>query len=187
MVRFGLAGFHPNPFGRVAFIVGLANDVAITAGAVVEVAVCPVVIWPPATGAAASSPNTAAATAPMTTMALAAITASCNLTRCCGFDSTLIPSILASLIHSPANVPQDVTPVCSLQRWNEPVIALETALEKSGGSALDGLRRRREAEGTAPHGPCRACDETVYGPPLNTHCAALDGPAVVRISNAARE
>jgi hypothetical protein len=27
-------------------------------------------------------------------------------------------------------------------------------------------------------------DETVYGPPLNTHCAGLDGPAVVRISNA---
>src|SRR6478672_12594387 len=26
---------------------------------------------------------------------------------------------------------------------------------------------------------CRTCDQTVYGPPLNTHCAALDGPAVV--------
>jgi hypothetical protein len=23
----------------------------------------------------------------------------------------------------------------------------------------------------------------VYGPPLNTHCTALNGPAVVRISN----
>ncbi len=32
---------------------------------------------------------------------------------------------------------------------------------------------------------CRTCDQTVYGPPLNTHCATLDGPAVVRISNAA--
>jgi hypothetical protein len=31
---------------------------------------------------------------------------------------------------------------------------------------------------------CRTCDQTVYGPPLNAHCAALDGPAVVRISNA---
>jgi len=29
---------------------------------------------------------------------------------------------------------------------------------------------------------CRTCDQTVFGPPLNTHCAALDGPAVVRIS-----
>ena len=30
---------------------------------------------------------------------------------------------------------------------------------------------------------CRTCDQTVYGPPLNTHCTALDGPATVRISN----
>jgi hypothetical protein len=30
---------------------------------------------------------------------------------------------------------------------------------------------------------CRTCDETVYGPPLNTHCSVLDGPAAVRISN----
>jgi hypothetical protein len=30
---------------------------------------------------------------------------------------------------------------------------------------------------------CRKCDETVYGPPLNTHCTTLDGPATVRISN----
>jgi hypothetical protein len=28
---------------------------------------------------------------------------------------------------------------------------------------------------------CRAWDETVYGPPLNTHCTTLDGPATVRI------
>jgi hypothetical protein len=27
-------------------------------------------------------------------------------------------------------------------------------------------------------------DETVFGPPLNTHCNTLHGPAVVRISNA---
>ena len=32
---------------------------------------------------------------------------------------------------------------------------------------------------------CRTCDQTMYGPPLNTHCHTLDGPAVVRISNAA--
>jgi hypothetical protein len=32
-------------------------------------------------------------------------------------------------------------------------------------------------------GTCRTCDETVYGPPSNTHCNTLDGPAVVRISN----
>jgi hypothetical protein len=32
---------------------------------------------------------------------------------------------------------------------------------------------------------CCTCDETVYGPPLNTHCKTLDGPATVRISNAA--
>lgn len=30
---------------------------------------------------------------------------------------------------------------------------------------------------------CRTCDQTVYGPPRNTHCTALEGPAVVRISN----
>jgi hypothetical protein len=30
---------------------------------------------------------------------------------------------------------------------------------------------------------CLTCDETVYGPPLNTHCTTLDGPAAVRISN----
>lgn len=30
---------------------------------------------------------------------------------------------------------------------------------------------------------CRTCDQTVYGPPLNTHCTVLVGPASVRISN----
>jgi hypothetical protein len=30
---------------------------------------------------------------------------------------------------------------------------------------------------------CRLCDETVYGPPLNTHCTTLEGPATVRISS----
>jgi hypothetical protein len=113
----------------------------------------------------------------MTTTALAAITASCNLTRCCGFDSTSIPSILASLIHSPANVPQDVTPVLSIQRWNEPVIALETALEKPGGvlwmafAVVAGLKARHHLDmpGMRP--------ETLYGPPLTTHCTTLDGPA----------
>ncbi len=30
---------------------------------------------------------------------------------------------------------------------------------------------------------CRTCDQTVYGPPIHTHCAALDGPATVRISS----
>jgi hypothetical protein len=30
---------------------------------------------------------------------------------------------------------------------------------------------------------CRTCDQTVYGPLLNTHCTCLDGPATVRISN----
>jgi len=29
---------------------------------------------------------------------------------------------------------------------------------------------------------CRTCDQTVYGPPMNTHCTALEGPAAVRIS-----
>jgi hypothetical protein len=29
---------------------------------------------------------------------------------------------------------------------------------------------------------CRVCDQTVFGPPLNTHCATLEGPATVRIS-----
>jgi hypothetical protein len=31
---------------------------------------------------------------------------------------------------------------------------------------------------------CRAWDQTVFGPPLNIHCTALDGPATVRISTA---
>jgi len=30
---------------------------------------------------------------------------------------------------------------------------------------------------------CRACDQTVYGPPMDTHCTALEGPAAVRISS----
>jgi hypothetical protein len=30
---------------------------------------------------------------------------------------------------------------------------------------------------------CRTCDAVVYGPPLNTHCTALDDPAAMRISN----
>jgi hypothetical protein len=31
---------------------------------------------------------------------------------------------------------------------------------------------------------CRTCDQTVYGPPLNTHCTTLDGQASVRIYTA---
>ena len=30
---------------------------------------------------------------------------------------------------------------------------------------------------------CRRCDQTVYGPQMNTHCTTLEGPATVRISN----
>ena len=30
---------------------------------------------------------------------------------------------------------------------------------------------------------CHTCDQTVYGPPLNTHCTTLDGPTTVRLSN----
>src|ERR1700675_3246705 len=26
---------------------------------------------------------------------------------------------------------------------------------------------------------CPTCDQTLYGPPLNTHCTAVDGPASV--------
>jgi len=29
---------------------------------------------------------------------------------------------------------------------------------------------------------CRTCDAVVYGPPMNTHCSALNGPATVRLS-----
>jgi hypothetical protein len=50
----GARWLYPNPFGRAAFIVGLANDVTIAAGAVVEVVVCPVFIRPTATGVATS-------------------------------------------------------------------------------------------------------------------------------------
>ena len=31
---------------------------------------------------------------------------------------------------------------------------------------------------------CRTCEDVAYGPPLNTHCTCLDGPATGRISNA---
>ena len=34
---------------------------------------------------------------------------------------------------------------------------------------------------------CRTCDQTTFGPPLNTHCTTLDGPATVRTSNAYRQ
>ena len=34
---------------------------------------------------------------------------------------------------------------------------------------------------------CRTCDAVVYGPPLNTHCTALDGPALVRITMSTTE
>src|SRR5262245_39158811 len=34
---------------------------------------------------------------------------------------------------------------------------------------------------------CRACDAVVYGPPLNTRCTCLEGPAVVRISTSTRK
>jgi hypothetical protein len=30
--------------------------------------------------------------------------------------------------------------------------------------------------------PGIGCEQTVYGPSLNTHCSALEDPAVVRIS-----
>jgi hypothetical protein len=30
---------------------------------------------------------------------------------------------------------------------------------------------------------CRTCDQTVYGPPLASHCSMLDGPAPVSLSN----
>jgi len=33
---------------------------------------------------------------------------------------------------------------------------------------------------------CRTCDAVTYGPPLNTHCTALEGPATVRISSASQ-
>jgi hypothetical protein len=32
------------------------------------------------------------------------------------------------------------------------------------------------------HWTYRTCDQAVYRPPLNTHCAALERPAAVRIS-----
>jgi hypothetical protein len=30
---------------------------------------------------------------------------------------------------------------------------------------------------------CRQCDATTFGPPINSHCTTLEGPATVRISN----
>ena len=43
------------------------------------------------------------------------------------------PLHLGFAASPPANyVPQNVTPVFSLERWKAPVIALETAAEKSG-------------------------------------------------------
>ena len=48
----------------------------------------------------------------------------------------------------------------------------------------EGGRKRNRAPTGGGHTKwaCRTCDETVYGLPLNTHCTALDGPAVVCIS-----
>jgi hypothetical protein len=43
-------------------------------------------------------------------------------------------------------------------------------------------RRRNSARSEYIHSASK-CDATVYGPPLNKHCTALEGPAVVRISN----
>jgi hypothetical protein len=33
---------------------------------------------------------------------------------------------------------------------------------------------------------CRTYDAVVYGPPLNTHCTTLEGPATVRTSTSSR-
>ena len=44
----------------------------------------------------------------------------------------------------------------------------------SGSAGLLWARRRAQQ--------CRTCDDTVCGPPLNTHCRAFDRPATVRIS-----
>src|SRR6476620_1867153 len=44
------------------------------------------------------------------------------------------------------------------------------------------LCRTRGGGRTSWH--CRTCDAVLYGPPLNTHRTALEGPAAVRISNA---
>ena len=38
--------------------------------------------------------------------------------------------------------------------------------------------------GRATTWTCCTCDETVYAPPLSTHCTCLDGQATVRLSNA---
>jgi hypothetical protein len=55
--------------------------------------------------------------------------------------------------------------------------------EFGAGRALVGYQACLGHGGEHTTWTCRTCDETIYGPPLNTHCATLDGPATVRISN----
>jgi hypothetical protein len=44
------------------------------------------------------------------------------------------------------------------------------------GAALVGYQACLGHGGGHSTWTCRTCDETVYGPPLNTHCACLDRP-----------
>src|SRR3954468_2271679 len=47
------------------------------------------------------------------------------------------------------------------------------------GAALVGYQACLDHGGGHTTWTCRICDETVYGPPLNTRCTCLDGPATV--------
>ncbi len=46
------------------------------------------------------------------------------------------------------------------------------------GKVLVGHQACLGHEGGHTTWTCRTCDQTVYGPPLNTHCTTLGGPAV---------
>lgn len=58
----------------------------------------------------------------------------------------------------------------------------ENGHEFGAGKALVGYQACLGHGGGHTTWTCRACDQTVYGPPLNTHCTMLEGPATVRIS-----
>jgi hypothetical protein len=47
-----------------------------------------------------------------------------------------------------------------------------------------GSAEERQAPSGSEPATRRVSEMAVYGPPLNTHCTALEGPAAVRISNA---
>jgi hypothetical protein len=62
-------------------------------------------------------------------------------------------------------------------------LRLDLEPRRPAGVNLQTLRYY-ERRGCSPKcSPPATCDQTVHGPPLNTHCTTLEGPATLRISN----